>query len=712
MTDLRSNEPAAARGPGVPLLAVSDLDVAFETTQGTVQAVRGVSVEVNEGEVLGIVGESGSGKSVTMLASLGLLPANATSTGSVRFRGEELLGLEPEDLRHFRGRRIGMVFQDPLTSLNPVITIGQQLGGAIAAHHGRMRTEALRDRAAELLDLVSIPEPDRRIDSYPHELSGGMRQRAMIALAVANEPDVLIADEPTTALDVTIQAQILEVLQDIRRKRGLAIVLITHDLGVIAGIADRLAVMYAGRVVEQGTVDDVFAGSRHPYTRGLVACLPRLDRRDIEIVPITGAPPSASALPAGCAFHPRCSMAIDLCVTDDPSLELTGRVESACHRRDDVPNEWPERAEIASRSGADDSATVAESAARSTTTVAAASVEDPAESILRVADLEKRFDVRSTGLLRRIVGHVDAISGVSFELARGQILGLVGESGCGKSTTGRSILRLIEPDAGTVTFDGVDILAASRSSMREIRRDLQIVFQDPFSSLNPKMTIDEIVSEPLIVHGTASGEASTRTDELLELVQLQPEHGDRYPHQLSGGQRQRVSLARALSLDPDVLVLDEPVSALDVSIQAGIIRLLEDLRDRLDLGIVFIAHDLSVVRHVSDVVAVMYLGRIVEMGPNDEIFQRPSHPYTQALLSAVPIPDPLVERSRQRLLLAGDVPSGMNPPSGCRFRTRCHKAEDRCTTSQPPLEDPGLGHAVACHFAEPLETSVSPAATP
>ncbi|MGI9613650.1 MAG: ABC transporter ATP-binding protein [Acidimicrobiales bacterium] len=696
MTDLRSDNTPATSSRGASLLAVSDLDVDFDTPQGTIQAVRGVSVEVNEGEVLGIVGESGSGKSVTMLASLGLLPANASSTGSVQFRGEELLGLPPEDLRRYRGRRIGMIFQDPLTSLNPVITIGQQLGGAIAAHHGRMRTDALRKRATELLDLVSIPEPDRRIDSYPHELSGGMRQRAMIALAVANEPDVLIADEPTTALDVTIQAQILEVLQEIRTKRGLAIVLITHDLGVIAGIADRLAVMYAGRVVEQGTVDDVFAESRHPYTRGLVACLPRLDRREVEIVPITGAPPSASALPSGCAFHPRCSMAIDVCATSDPRLERAGSVESACHRRDDVVTT---------------TTSTTTSAATSTVMPAASSIAEPAESILRVVELEKRFDVRSTGLLRRVVGHIDAISGVSFELSRGQILGLVGESGCGKSTTGRSILRLIEPDGGTVTFDGVDILAANRSAMREIRRDLQIVFQDPFSSLNPKMKIGEIVSEPLIVHGTASAEAARRTAELLELVQLQPEHADRYPHQLSGGQRQRVSLARALSLDPDVLVLDEPVSALDVSIQAGIIRLLEDLRDRLDLGIVFIAHDLSVVRHVSAVVAVMYLGRIVEMGPNDEIFQRPSHPYTQALLSAVPIPDPFVERSRQRLLLTGDVPSGMNPPSGCRFRTRCHKAEDRCATSQPMLDDPGLGHAVACHFPEPLDANVAPAPT-
>ena len=671
--------------PKPPLLQVSDLNVTFETAEGTIDAVRGASLDVRPGEVLGIVGESGSGKSVTMLAAMGLLPPTAVVSGSVRFRGEELLGLPDDELRRYRGRRIGMVFQDPLTSLNPVLTIGQQIGGALAAHQGRLRTKALRERAIELLDIVSIPEPDRRVDSYPHELSGGMRQRAMIALSIANEPDVLIADEPTTALDVTIQAQILEVLSGIQRDRGLSIVLITHDLGVIAGMADRLAVMYSGRIVEQGAVDDVFGDPRHPYTRGLIGCLPRLDRRDIAITPIVGVPPSAAALPSGCAFHPRCPAAIELCATNDPTLEPIGAVESACHRRDELDDRM---FEVAVATPGNSPAEAARETADG----------DDAVPLLQVSGLTKRFDVRSTGLLRRVIGHVDAISGVSFDLRAGEILALVGESGCGKSTTGRSILRLIEPDSGEVGYDGEDVLAKSRNEMRDLRRKLQIVFQDPFSSLNPRMRVGEIIAEPLIVHGMKPEAAEQRATELLELVQLRAEHASRLPHQFSGGQRQRVSLARSLALEPDVLVLDEPVSALDVSIQAGIIHLLEDLRTRLNLAIVFIAHDLSVVRHVADTVAVMYLGQVVESGPNEEIFNQPSHPYTQALLSAVPIPDPSVERSRTRVLLTGDVPSGMDPPSGCRFRTRCWKAEHRCKQEQPTLEDRGQGHPVACHF--------------
>ncbi len=694
-----------------PLLQVSELNVTFASREGGIEAVRGVSVGVAAGEVLGIVGESGSGKSVTMLAALGLLPATASVSGSVRFRGEELLGLADDELRRFRGDRIGMIFQDPLTSLNPVLTLGQQIGGAIAAHtHHRAEprggepsarkpsasrsTKRLKDQAIELLDLVSIPEPQQRVDSYPHELSGGMRQRAMIALAMSNEPDLLIADEPTTALDVTIQAQILDVLQRLQRERGLGIILITHDLGVVAGMADRIAVMYGGRVVEQGDVEPVFGDGRHPYTRGLIGCLPRLDRRDIAIAPIPGSPPSASSLPSGCAFHPRCSIAIDECSVSDPKLQPVGAVESACHLR----NELPPFATVVVRSPV-----TAVDEAMSNDPTSPQSASDAGDSsvvpVLTVSGLQKRFDVRSTGLLRRVIGRVEAVSDVSFELRPGQILGLVGESGCGKSTTGRSILRLIEPDGGTVTFMGEDVLQKNSRDLRSLRKNLQIVFQDPYSSLNPRMRVGDIIAEPLIVHGMASQEAHRRAEELLELVQLRPENTSRFPHQFSGGQRQRISLARSLALDPDVLVLDEPVSALDVSVQAGIIELLDELRRRLSLAIVFIAHDLSVVRHVSDVVAVMYLGRIVEIGPNHDVFNRPSHPYTQALLSAVPIPDPGVERERIRILLTGDVPSGINPPSGCRFHTRCWKAEERCEHEQPELIDRGQGHPVACHFA-------------
>ncbi len=691
----------SADPPGQPLFDIADLQVAFDTKEGMVDAVRGVSLAVHAGEVLGVVGESGSGKSVTMLAAMGLLPKTAAISGSVRFRGEQLLALPDEELAAYRGRRIGMIFQDPLTSLNPVLTIGQQITGAIAAHrhrHGRggRRSSALRAEAVELLDLVSVPEPERRVDSYPHELSGGMRQRAMIALAISNEPDVLIADEPTTALDVTIQAQILDVLRSIQDRRDLGIVLITHDLGVVAGMADQVAVMYGGRVVEHGPVDHVFAATRHPYTRGLIGCLPRLDQRDLVIAPIAGAPPSALSLPSGCAFHPRCPVSIEICSTVDPALEPSGLVQSACHRNRELADPAFVDAmtvEPLSPGGPNQPASAA--VHRTAAPPTATEERDP---ILRVEGLEKHFDVRSTGLLRRVIGRVDAVSDVSFELQRGQILSLVGESGCGKSTTGRSILRLIEPDGGSVTYDGQDVLAKSLKEMRHLRQNLQIVFQDPFSSLNPRMRVGDIIAEPLVVHGMREDEALSRADELLELVQLRPEYRSRFPHEFSGGQRQRVSLARSLALEPDVLVLDEPVSALDVSVQAGIIQLLDELRRRLDLAIVFIAHDLSVVRHVSDLVAVMYLGRIVEFGHNEEVFDQPSHPYTQALLSAVPIPDPIVERARTRILLQGDVPSGIDPPSGCRFRTRCWKAEDRCEAEQPELIERGQGHPVACHF--------------
>jgi peptide/nickel transport system ATP-binding protein len=678
-----------------PLLSVGDLRVVFDSADGPVAAVRGVSLSVAPGEVVGLVGESGSGKSVTFLAAMGLLPATASVSGSVRFRGEELLGMPDDEIRGFRGRRIGMIFQDPLTSLNPVLTVGQQIGGALSAHRGRQRAAALEDQAVELLDLVSIPGPRKAVDSYPHELSGGMRQRVMIAMAMANEPEVLIADEPTTALDVTIQAQILDVLRTIQRERSLGIVLITHDLGVVAGMADRVAVMYGGRIVEEGDVDDVFTVSRHPYTRGLISCLPRLDRRDMAIAPIAGAPPSASAIPAGCAFHPRCPVAVEACSSVDPVLEASGSVRSACHRRHELEDPTlARRTDQATRV-----AVGAEPAAPAQR--AAPQGESDRQPILEVRGLEKSFDVRSTGLLRRVIGRVSAVSDVSFDLRAGEVLGLVGESGSGKSTTGRSLLRLIEPDRGMVRYKDSDVLGKGPKELRRLRKDLQIVFQDPYSSLNPRMRVGDIIGEPLIVHGIGGAEAAERAGDMLELVQLRREYASRFPHQFSGGQRQRISLARSLALEPDVLVLDEPVSALDVSVQAGIIELLDELRRRLDLAVILIAHDLSVVRHVSDVVAVMYLGRIVEIGPNEEVFGRPSHPYTKALLSAVPIPDPAVERRRSRILLEGDVPSGTDPPSGCRFRTRCWKAEDRCAEVQPELVDRGAGHLAACHFPEP-----------
>ena len=668
-----------------PVLAVRDLTVAFAVPRGTVRAVRGIDLDVRAGEGVGIVGESGSGKSAAMLAVMGLLAPNATTTGSVVFDEQELVAAPAATLRRLRGGRIGMIFQDPMTSLNPVLTVGHQLAEAVLVHR-KVSNKAALQRAAELLDMVAIPHAAQRVKAYPHELSGGMRQRVMIAMAMANDPDLLIADEPTTALDVTIQAQILDVLTRLRAERNLAIVLITHDLGVVAGLADTVHVMYAGRVVEQGPVDDVFSTSTHPYTRGLLACLPRLDHRDSDLQPIGGSPPALDALPPGCAFAPRCPHVIDRCHEEDPVLRPLGVTQAACHV---APLPAPELAGPRTTSGP--------AGAHGTGADAAAS--DDAGPLLQVRDLVKSFSQRSR-LGGTRAGVVQAVAGVSFDLHRGETLSLVGESGCGKSTTARCVVRIVEPTSGSVRFDGRELAPLGYREIQPLRRRFQMVFQDPQASLNPRQRVREIIGEPLVVHGHGAADVRERVDVLTRQVQLRPEDLDRFPHQFSGGQRQRIGIARALALEPDLVALDEPVSALDVSIQAEIVRLLQHLRDELGLAYLLIAHDLSVVRHISDRVAVMYLGKIVEIGTNADVYERSAHPYTQALLAAAPLPDPRAERARERIVLTGDVPSPVNPPSGCRFRTRCWKAVERCAEEEPPLADPGLGHAVACHFPE------------
>ena len=678
---------------GAPILSVRDLRVSFDTQDGVVRAVDGLSFDVHPDEVLGIVGESGSGKSVTALAVMALLPDSALVDGAVVFRGRDLTRLPEKERRQLRGSRLAIVSQDALAALNPVFTIGNQVAEAVTAHHSGLTNSARRNRAVELLDLVGIPNPSARVDQYPHEFSGGMRQRVMIAMAIANEPDVLIADEPTTALDVTVQAQVLEVLERIKQRTSSAIVLITHDLGVVAGMADRILVMYAGRPAETGAVDDIFSRPRHPYTMGLLASLPRLDgateaRRLHRIV---GQPPSLIHVPAGCPFHPRCNHAElpDPCAVERPVLEPVspagdgpgGEHLTACHLH---------RRLIGRAPGAGEGVRIA--ADRECR-------PEAGRPILEVEGLVQDFPVR-TSVLRRVRSHIHAVSGVSFDLCRGETLALVGESGCGKTTTGRLVLRLLAPTAGTVRFDGEEIVGAPAGRIRSLRRRMQIVYQDPYGSLNPRMTVRAILAEPLRVHGAWRNGGAARVDEVMGLVGLSPEHLNRYPHEFSGGQRQRIGIARALVLEPDLLVLDEPVSALDVSIQAGILNLLDDIQDRLGLAYLFIAHDLSVVRHIADRVAIMYLGKVVETGTRAEVYDRPAHPYTQALLSAVPVPDPAVERRRRRIVLEGDVPSPAAPPSGCRFRTRCWKAQDVCATDEPPLVDHGQGHPVACHFAE------------
>jgi peptide/nickel transport system ATP-binding protein len=687
--------------PEAPLLAVSNLSVTFPSDAGPVKAVRSISYDVQPGELLGIVGESGSGKSVSSLAVMNLLPPQAQVSGSVRLAGRELLGQPDAQLSRIRGKQIAMVFQDPLSALTPVYTVGDQLAEAVLVHE-RVGRKAAHDRAVELLALVGIPNPRQRSTAFPHEFSGGMRQRVMIAMAIANDPALIIADEPTTALDVTIQAQVLEVLQKARSVTGAAIVLITHDLGVIAGVADRVAVMYAGAIVETASADDLFYRPRMPYTLGLLGSIPRADVRERQpLTPIDGSPPSLVHLPPGCPFTPRCPMRQDICVASEPALlPLAASGEghrSACHFRDTI-----EQQQLTSRD-----------VFRPPAAVPPRQLPDsgrPRPLVLEVHDLVKSYPLLKGAVLRRRIGEVRAVDGVSFDIREGESFGLVGESGCGKTTTIMEILNLERPQGGRITVLGKDTAAMSRREKFEIRGNLQVVFQDPMASLDPRLPVGDILAEPLAAHGVGPAAIATRVRDLLKLVGLQPDHVNRYPQAFSGGQRQRVGIARALALEPKLIVLDEPVSALDVSIRAGVINLLEHLRDELGLSFLFVAHDLAVVRHIADRVAVMYLGRIVEIGNVDELFDGPAHPYTQALLSAIPLPDPRKERRRTRIMLQGDPPNPADPPSGCRFRTRCPKfAEElsdaqrqRCIDVSPPLE-PRTGqadHLDACHWAE------------
>ena len=674
--------------PGA-VLTVEELRVHFDTDAGVVRAVDGVSWSLHGGETLGIVGESGSGKSVSALSVMRLVPVPPARfpSGRIHFGGRDLLAAAEKELRRIRGNEISMIFQDPLSSLNPVLAVGAQVAEAIRAHENVGRAVARR-RAVELLGEAGVADASRRAEDYPHQLSGGMRQRVMIAMALALGPRVLLADEPTTALDVTVRAQIMDLLSRLKAERGTAMVLITHDLGLVAGHADRVLVMYAGRIAEMAAVEDVYRRPRHAYTLGLLASQPRLDRRRPgPLRPIAGQPPSLLSVPPGCPFHPRCAFATDVCRTEVP--ELAGRDGprhlAACHHSDRV-------AEAASALALSEPAVEVRPMARTST-----AGSEGNRPLLEVEGLVKHYPVPG--------GAVRALDGISFSANRGETLALVGESGCGKSTTARSVLRLVEPTAGVVRFDGEDVGAASPKRLRALRREMQIVFQDPSGSLNPRMTVGTLLSEPFRVHGV---DEAGNVDRLLDLVGLAPEHAGRYPHELSGGQRQRVGIARAIALGPKLVVCDEPVSALDVSIQAQVLNLLEDLQRDLRLAYLFIAHDLSVVRHISHRVAVMYLGSIVEVADGDTLFERPSHPYTHALISGVPVPDPVRERARPRVIVRGDVASPADPPGGCRFRTRCPKfAADlaeferrRCVEEAPALVDRGQGHPAACHYAE------------
>lgn len=685
-----------------PVISVRDLTVSFASEAGTVHAVRGMNFDLYPGKTLGIVGESGSGKSVTSMAIMGLLDKNASVKGSITYHGEELLNKSDFEMSEIRGKGIAMVFQDPLSALTPVFSIGDQIKEALVTHNPKMTEQQIHDRSIELMNLVGIPDPEGRLKSFPHEFSGGMRQRVMIAMAIANDPDVIIADEPTTALDVTIQAQVLEVLRKAQRETGAAVIFITHDLGVIAGVADDIVVMYAGRPVEKADVDSIFDHPAMPYTMGLLGAVPRSDReRNSRLVPIPGSPMNLVNMPKGCPFAPRCPLATDICHTTEPAMEpVPGRPGQfvACHRTQEI---------VSKGLTFHDVYTVAEAAKSKFAGVP----RDERKMVLDVKHMRKTFPLTAGGFLRRKIGEVKAVDDVTLDVREGETVALVGESGSGKSTTLMEIMAFKQPQDGEIEMFGTKLEhKMPREKRRELRSSVQYVFQDPMSSLDPRLPIYDILAEPMKVQHYSKEQIRERIGELMRLVELNPDQVDRFPTQFSGGQRQRIAIARALSVNPKLVLLDEPVSALDVSIQAGVINLLEDLQNKLGVAYLFVAHNLSVVRHISSRVAVMYLGRIVESGDTEDVFEHPLHPYTQALISAVPVPDPKAERTRQRIVLEGEVPSPTETFEGCPFMGRCPlmpklsaEQQARCRGERPALRPYDTsrpsGHQVACHFA-------------
>ena len=699
---LEGNGPKGAP-KGDPIMQVRDLHVSFATEAGVCRAVRGVNFDLWRGRTLGIVGESGSGKSVTALSLIGLLDDNDKVTGSIIMNGEELIGKTDEEMSEIRGERIAMVFQDPLSALTPMFTIGDQIAEGLITHHPDMSKQQIHDRCVELLDLVGIPQPEERLSSFPHQFSGGMRQRVMIAIAIANNPDVIIADEPTTALDVTIQAQILDVLAKAQKETGAAVVLITHDLGVVAGAADDILVMYAGRPVERASIDDIFQHPSMPYTMGLLGAVPKPHiAASQRLVPIQGNPPSLVDIPKGCPFSPRCPLATPECSLSEPNLEVvdanSGHLAS-CRRLQEIIDKNMKYTDVFP---------VPDLLPADWADVP----RDQRPVTLEVDHLVKHFPLTGGGMFRRTIGQVAAVDDVTFKIRQGETLALVGESGSGKSTTLMEIMNLMKPEDGRIVVLGHDLAELKKKAERKaLRKDLQIIFQDPMSSLDPRMPIYDVLAEPLKVHKWSKEKINRRIGELMELVGLNPDYVDRFPAQFSGGQRQRISIARALATDPKVLLLDEPIASLDVSIQAGIINLLEDLQAKLKISYLFVAHDLAVIRHISDRVAVMYLGQVVELGETEDVFTHPRHPYTQALLSAIPVPDPVVERTRQRIILKGDLPSPSEKHPGCRFASRCPvklrltpEQQKMCETKRPVLtSDDQIATEFACHF--PLDVN-------
>ncbi|EXJ16540.1 ABC transporter ATP-binding protein [Imhoffiella purpurea] len=667
-----------------PLLQVEGLITELGETARPLRVVDGLDLTIRSGETFALLGESGCGKSMAALSLMRLLPPGGRIlSGRVRLGGTDLLHLTEAEMRSVRGGRMAMIFQEPQTSLNPVLSVGVQIAEALHVH-GEGSDGRNRRRVVELLRAVGIPDPEQRADEYPHQLSGGMKQRVMIAMALAGDPGLLIADEPTTALDVTIQAQVLSLLGDLRRETGMAVLLITHDLGVVAETADRLAVMYAGQIVETATVSEFFAGPAHPYGRMLMESLPSAEKRRGRLATIPGRVPPLDRVFSGCRFADRCASVMPLCRERIPEWIGLGAGRGVrCHL-------WSEGE--ASHPGPARNAAEPESGASERPSGSVGEIGSP---LLKAVDLKVHFPIQR-GLFRRVVGHVRAVDGVSLDLSLGRTLALVGESGCGKTTVGKAILQLIAPTSGQVLYLGRNLAGLGHRAMRPYRKDLQIVFQDPYASMNPRMLVGDVVGEGLQALGIEWTRAvrERRVADLLELVGMDPESARRYPHEFSGGQRQRICIARALAVEPRIIVCDEPTSALDVSVQAQILNLLKDLQSRLGLAYLFITHNISVVSYLAHEVAVMYLGRVVERGGVEEILTDPRHPYTRALLSAVPVVDP--EKRRVVIRLEGDMPSPSNPPRGCHFHPRCPEATSRCSEGYPPEVRLGASRYVSC----------------
>ncbi len=668
---------------GGHLLQVERLRTWLASGDAVVRAVDGVSFSLEQNQTFALLGESGCGKSMTALSLMRLLPENGRIvSGSVRLHGQDLTALPEVAMRGVRGRQIGMIFQEPMLSLNPVMPVGEQIAEVLHRHGPVEGRRAVRGRVAELLRAVGIPDAAHRFDAYPFQLSGGMKQRVMIAMSLAGKPDLLIADEPTTALDVTIQAQVLQLMRDLQAASGMSILLITHDLGVVAEMAHRVAVMYAGEIVELADRERFFGAPFHPYSRKLFAALPGWGKRTQKLEVIGGSVPSLTGTFRGCRFAPRCDLVWGLChEAVPPWREVSPGQWARCHL-----TEGRRAAPAVAPAGLREAAPVPVAAA--------------GEALLRVEDLRVHFPVHK-GVFKRVAALVKAVDGVSLSIQRGRTLALVGESGCGKTTVAKGILQLIRPSGGRVYFAGTELTTLKRSTLRRRRGEFQFIFQDPYASLNPRMPIADIIEEGMVALGVGASkeERHRRIDDILAQVGLSAEARQRYPHEFSGGQRQRVAIARALAVGPKLIICDEPTSALDVSVQAQILNLLKRLQDELGLTYLFITHNLSVVEYLAHDVAVMYLGRIVEQGSAPEVLGRPAHPYTRALLSAVPV----IERAAGRpvMRLQGDPPSPLAPPPGCHFHPRCPEALPICSGTEPPLVQISPTHGTRCHLHGP-----------